>query len=70
MRAKGKKGAAAPQRIVTAIGTAAHARDPELGKKIEEAMHQAAIQALAEGITDPEEIKARKLAAREEARKP
>ena len=56
--------------IVSAVGTAvSHGETGEAGdrnKRIEQAMAAAAAKAQAEGVTDPEEMRARILAARDE----
>lgn len=53
--------------IVSAVGICVGALDPAnngLAEKIAEAMRQAVIKAQAEGITDPEVIKARMMEAK------
>lgn len=51
-------------KVVAAVGTAS-AGKAETGKAIADAMAAAIEQAYADGITDPEKIKALQLAARE-----
>lgn len=53
-------------KVVTAVGSASTARTPYLSKRIEEAMAQAVLDALAEGVpmSDTETIRARQLSAR------
>ena len=52
-------------RVVSASGTAASSLHSKgLAKAIEAAMHAATLKALADGIIDPSEVRARKLAAR------
>lgn len=51
--------------IIEATFVAASSRDHRLSETIESAMQLAVEQALAEGISDPEAIKSRILAARE-----
>lgn len=56
-------------RIVEAIGHAAGGKsDTSRGRLVEQAMAEATQKALDEGITDPDEIKARKFAARDAIR--
>ena len=55
-------------RIVEAVGSAAPSG--VTGSAIEKAMAEAGLAAMAEGITDPDEIRARKLAAREAIKNP
>lgn len=50
--------------VVEAIGAAS--QGGVNSQAIEEAMAQAGLKAMEEGITDPEKIRARKLAARDE----
>jgi len=50
--------------ISAAVGTATATTKPE-AKRVREAMRQAVIAALAEGVTDSDEILARQLAARD-----
>lgn len=55
-------------KIVEAVGVSANVLDParrELAKRIEAAMSQAVLDAMAEGVTDPAQIKAWMLEARE-----
>ncbi len=51
--------------IAEAAMASSSSKNPMLSKLIEEAMGAAASKATAEGITDPNEIRARMLAARE-----
>lgn len=51
-------------RIVEAVGVAASGRSRALGQAIESAMSQAVLEAMKEGITDPDAVRAMKLAAR------
>jgi hypothetical protein len=53
-------------RVVEAAGHAT--AGGQRGQAVEQAMHEATEAALEEGVTDPEEIKRRKLAARAEVR--
>ena len=53
----------APIGEVFAVGTAVHSTVPALGGRIEAAMVAAVVQAQAEGVTDTDEIIARKMAA-------
>jgi hypothetical protein len=57
--------------VVSAVGTAvSHGGSPEevsRGKRVESAMADAVAQSQAEGITDPDAIRARILAARDKA---
>ena len=56
-------------RVVSASGTAASSLHSKgLAKAIEAAMHAATLKALADGIIDPSEVRARKLAARAAAK--
>jgi len=55
-------------RIVNAVGSAAPSGFT--GSAIEKAMAEAVLAVMAEGITDPDEIRARKLAAREAIKNP
>jgi formaldehyde-activating enzyme involved in methanogenesis len=54
--------------IVEAVGIVARSGVPGLGKVMEEAMAQAVLDAMSEGITDQDEIRARMAAARDKAR--
>jgi hypothetical protein len=59
----------AKSKVIEAVGTSASVglpRQPGLGKRVEDAMTKAVLDALAEGISmdDVETIKARKMAAR------
>lgn len=51
--------------IAAAAMSSSSSKNPHLAKLIEEAMGAAASKAIAEGITDPNEIRARMLEARE-----
>lgn len=50
--------------IAAAVGTASHSSSPNLAKAIEAAMSKAVEDAMADGIHDPDEQRARMLAAR------
>lgn len=54
-------------RVVEAVGTAVRSSSPTRSDYLTEALTRAVEQAHAEGITDPDEIKARKAVALEEA---
>lgn len=54
--------------VVEATGVAARSNVPGLGKIIEKAMSDAVLQASADGVTDPAEVKARMMQAREQAK--
>jgi hypothetical protein len=54
-----------PGKVVAAAGTAATSKSAGLAKRIEAAMIAATEQAAADGITDPDKIRKRKLTARE-----
>jgi hypothetical protein len=57
-------------RIVEAVGSAGASGRPGVSaRQLDEAMGQAAAQAQSEGITDPDEIRARMLKAKDEALK-
>jgi len=62
-----KKAAAKPKpRLVTSVGVSANVRgNPALAEKIEQAMSQAVVDANKRGVSDPEEIRAAMLAARD-----
>lgn len=51
--------------VVTATFAISTAEDKALGARIEAAMHQAIMDAAAVGISDPDAIRARMLAARQ-----
>lgn len=54
--------------IVSSVGIAVGALDPAnngLAERIAEAMRQAVIKAQAEGVTDPDEIRARMMEAKD-----
>lgn len=51
--------------IVSAVGIVARSGSPRLGKLLEEAMSAAVLKCAEEGITDPDEIRARMLAWRD-----
>jgi hypothetical protein len=55
-------------RVVEATGTAAGGNESLSASAIQDAMAQATADAQAEGITDPDEILARKLAARKQVK--
>jgi hypothetical protein len=55
-------------RIVSAHGTAVKSRDPILRVLLEAAMLAAAQDAISQGITDPDVIREKVLAAREKVR--
>jgi hypothetical protein len=60
----------AEPRIVEAVGTAAGGGSGgpdaiELSRRIEQAMVDATLEAMGEGVTDPDEIRRRKLEARD-----
>lgn len=56
--------------IVSGVGVAASkSNEPGLSKRIESAMAQAVTDALADGINDPDEQRARMMAARAEVLK-
>lgn len=57
-----KQEAKSEARVVEATGAAAQSGG--YGNEIEQAMVEATVQAQAEGVTDPDEIRDRKLAAR------
>lgn len=64
----------AESRIVEAVGTAAGGgtggpNAAELSRRVEQAMVDATLKAMEEGITDSDEIRRRKLEARDEALK-
>lgn len=52
-------------KVAEAVGTAASAAEGISAREVEEAMTQAVVDANKEGITDPGEIRKRKLAARQ-----
>ena len=55
-------------KIVAAVGAAANAKDIGLATRIEAAMSEALVKAMANGVTDPDEQRAVMLAARDKAR--
>jgi hypothetical protein len=56
------------EKVVEATGTAAGGNEGLSAASIQDAMAQATADAQAEGITDPDEILARKLAARKQVK--
>lgn len=55
--------------IVEAAASFVSARNSDLARRIEFAMGGAALQARGEGVTDPDEIRARMLEARERVKR-
>ena len=56
-------------RIIAGAGIAVISPDPDRASRIEQAMSEAIMQALADGVSDPVEQRKRMLAARDEAMK-